>query len=80
MHSRKGVGPRLDPWGTPALTGYYCEDFPSTTAQSHLLLRKKEIRPNIWPETLSDLSLWRRPAYQALSKALHVIVNFIFVF
>ena len=29
MYSRKSVGPRIDPWGTPALTGYSCEDFPS---------------------------------------------------
>ena len=47
MYSRKSVGPRMEPWGTPALTGYYCEDFPSRTS---LLLRKEEIRPNIWPE------------------------------
>ena len=50
MYSRKSVGPRMEPWGTPALTGYSCEDFPSRTTQSCLLLRKEEIRPNIWPE------------------------------
>ena len=31
MYSRKIVGPRMDPWGTPELTGYSCEDFPSRT-------------------------------------------------
>ena len=31
MCSRKSVGPRMDPQGTPALTGYSCEDFPSRT-------------------------------------------------
>ena len=31
MYSRKSVGPRIDPWRTPALTGYFCEDFPPRT-------------------------------------------------
>ena len=40
----------MEPWGTPALTGYSCEDCPSRTTWSRLLLGEKEIRPNIWPE------------------------------
>ena len=40
----------MEPWGTPALTGYSCQGFPSRSTRSHLLLRKEEIRPNIWPE------------------------------
>ena len=36
----------MEPWDTPALTGYSCEDFASKITWSHLLLRKKEIRPN----------------------------------
>ena len=59
----------MEPWGTPSLTGYYCEDFPSRTTQRCLLLRKKEIRLNIWPEIPWDL---RRPACQTLSKALDI--------
>ena len=47
---RKSVRPRMDPSGIPALTGYCCEDFPSRTTQSHLLLRNEEIRSNIRPE------------------------------
>ena len=43
LYSRKGVGPRMDPGGTPALPGYSCEDFPSRTNRSHLLLRKEKI-------------------------------------
>ena len=50
MGSKKIAGSRIEPWGTPAPTGYSCEDFPSRTTQSHLLLRKEEIWPNIWPE------------------------------
>ena len=47
MYSTISVGPIMEPWGTPALTGYSCEDFPSRTTQSHLLLRKKQIIANI---------------------------------
>ena len=47
MYKRKGDGPRMEPQGTPALTGYSCEGFPSRTTQNHLLLRKEEINPNI---------------------------------
>ena len=47
MYRRKSIGPRMDPWGTPAFTGYSCEDFPSRTNRRRLLLRKEEIRPNI---------------------------------
>ena len=50
MYIKKIVGPTMEPWGTPALTEYSYEDFPSRTTQSRLLLRKEEIRPNIWPE------------------------------
>ena len=47
MSSRQSVGPRIDPLGAPALTGYSCEDFPSRTTHGRLLLRKEGIRPNI---------------------------------
>ena len=47
MYSRKSAGPRMDRRKTPALTGYFYEDFISRITQSHLLLRKEEIRPNI---------------------------------
>ena len=50
----------------------YCEHVPSRTTQSCLLLRKEEIRPNIWPEIPSDLSLWRRTPWQKLSKSLDI--------
>ena len=50
MHGGKCVGPRMDPWETPAITEYSCEDVPSRTTQSLLLLRKEEIRPKIWPK------------------------------
>ena len=50
MYGRKTVGPRQDPWGTQALTWYFCEDFPSRTTRSRLLLKKEEITPNIWSE------------------------------
>ena len=62
----------MEPWGNPALTACSCEEFPSRTTRSHLLLRNEEIRPNIWPEIPWDLSLWRRPTCQSLSKALDI--------
>ena len=46
----KSVGIRIEPCRTPALTGYSCEDFPSRTTRSGLILGKDEIRANIWPE------------------------------
>ena len=50
MYIGKSVGPRTEPWGTPALTRYSYENFPFRTTQSLLLLRKEETGPNIWPE------------------------------
>ena len=72
MYSRKSVGPGTESWGTPALTGYSFEFFPYRTTRSHLLLRKEEIRLNIWPEFPQDLSLWRTTACQTVSKALDI--------
>ena len=45
---------------------------PIQNKRSCLLLKKEEIRPNIWPEILYDLSLWRRPTYKTLLKALYI--------
>ena len=41
MYSRKSVGPRMEPSGTPASNGYTCEDLPSRTTWRHLLLIKR---------------------------------------
>ena len=46
MYSRKSVGPRMAPQGTPVLTGYSSENFPLRTLEA-VLLRKEEIWPNI---------------------------------
>ena len=43
MYSRKSVGPRMEPWGTPALTGYSCEDFPSRTEK-----RRNKVKYLTW--------------------------------
>ena len=72
MYSKKSVGPAMALWGSTALTGYSYEDLPSRPTRSCLLLRKEEIRPNIWPEILLDLNFLRRPAYQTLLKALNI--------
>ena len=47
IYSNKGAGPRMESLGTPAFTGYSCEDFLSRTTPCCLLLRKEEIRPTI---------------------------------
>ena len=72
MYSRKSVEPRMELWGTPALTDIFCEDFPSKATQSHLLLRKEEIWLNTSLEIPYDLSLWRRPTSKTLSKGLDI--------
>ena len=46
MYSTKSVGPRMESWETPALTGYSCKGFASRTTRSHLLLKKEKMRPN----------------------------------
>ena len=33
MYSRQSVGPGMEPSGSQALTGYCCEDLPSTTTR-----------------------------------------------
>ena len=50
MHSNKSEEPREEPWVTPSLTWYSCDDFPARAMRSRLLLRKDEIRPNPRPE------------------------------
>ena len=61
------------PSGTPALTRYSSEDLLSRTIRSCLLLRKEEIRPNIWNDIPQDLILRRRPACQTLLNTLDVL-------
>ena len=68
MYSRKSVGPRMDPYGTPALSGNTCEDFPSRTTSSRLLLRKKRIRPNLSPEIPLRLKFVKNTSMPSLPK------------
>ena len=70
MHGRKIVGPGMEPRGTPALTGYSCEDFSSRTTGSRLLLRKEEIKPHIWSEILK---LVKKASMSKLVKSLGYI-------
>ena len=51
MYSRKILEPRMEPWETPALTGYSREtSLPKPLKLAVYCWGKKEIRPNIWPE------------------------------
>ena len=40
-YGKKCVGPRMEPSGTPELTGYFCEDLPFRITRSRVLLRKE---------------------------------------
>ena len=71
MYSGKSVGPKMEPQGTPALTGYSYEDFQCRSTPNGPLLRKDKLRPNIWPEIPKDLIL-RRPACQTALKAVDI--------
>ena len=73
IYSRKSTGPRMEPWGTPALTGYSCEHFPYENTQNHKILIKDKMRPNMSPEIPWDLSLWRKLACQTLSEVLDIL-------
>ena len=53
MYSRKSVGTRMGPWGTPASTRRSCEDFPSRTTRSRLLYTEKRIK-----NFVKQLELW----------------------
>ena len=42
MCSRKSVGPKIDPWWTPVLTGYSCEYFHQEPHEANNYLEKKK--------------------------------------
>ena len=42
MYSRENVGPRMEPWETPALAEYYYEDFPPEQPEAVCYLKKKK--------------------------------------
>ena len=72
-YSRKSEGPRIGHWGTPALSEYSCEDFPSRATRSCLLLRKDEIRAIIWPQIKLDLNLCEKTSLPNSVKSLGYI-------
>ena len=73
MYSRKSVGPRIDPWGTPALTGYSCEDFPSKTTRSRLLLkRRNKTKYLTWKSIRLRFVKKTSIPHSAMSKALDI--------
>ena len=64
FHVWKGVGSRMKPSKTPALTGHSSEDFASWITRSRLLLRNDYVSLKLE----LDLSLQRGVARQILSK------------
>ena len=59
MCNKKSAGPRMEPWGTPTLTGYSCDDLASRTNQRRLLLREIELdaTARIAPDLLKALAI-----------------------
>ena len=74
MYSRKGLRQRMEPWGTPAFTGYSWKGVSSRTTWSRLLLRKDKVSSKNWSKDPWDLSLKRRIACQTLTKALNISI------
>ena len=48
MYSTKSIGPRMEPWGTPEVTGYSCEDFPSRTTQLSITEKRNKTEYLTW--------------------------------
>ena len=46
MSSTKVAGPKMDSWGTPALTACSRKEGPSRTTRSCVLLREDERKPS----------------------------------
>ena len=57
MYRRKRAGPKIDPCGTPDVTGTLSEEVPSRTTTRDLLLRKSSIHSTVSTSTLWALSL-----------------------
>ena len=44
VYGKKSVGPRMEPRGSPALTGYSFKNFPSRTTQTTSKTRQNEAK------------------------------------
>lgn len=72
MYKRKRLSPRIKSWGTPTLNVHLEDVLPSKTTKRLLLLRNDEIRWNNLPDMPEALPLWKREAWQNLSKAFDI--------
>ena len=67
MYIRKSVGPRMDPWGTPALTGYFCavvakdslQPYIKSTRNTESLILNNECHPKPNPKNEKYSSVFR---------------------
>ena len=57
IYTKKNRGSKMDPCGTPGLTGNQFDDIPLSITRWNLLLRKLLIRARASPETPACLSL-----------------------
>ena len=63
----------MEPWGTPALAGNYCEDFPFRTTWSRLLLRKGEKTAKYLTSNSTRLKFVKKTSFSNLVKSLGYI-------
>ena len=70
MQIRKKSEQRMEPCGTPALTGYHSDVWTFSRTFWNLFLKKLSMRLNRESETPIGLSLIISPWFQTLSKAL----------
>ena len=75
MYSKESLEPIMEPWGTPALTGYSYNDLASRTTITRLLLKNDKMKSKIRLKNPEDLSLRKIATCQILSKALEYLVD-----
>ena len=66
MYNRNSVDASMEPSRITAT--YFCEDFPYRTPPKPSITEKRQNKAKYLTWNPQDLSLWRKPAYQILSK------------
>ena len=80
MYSRKSVRPRIEPWGAPALTGYFCKDFPSRATLSGLLGQAKLIFYLAYVHMSTLCSTWNIFFHFFLHETIYFGIYSLFIF
>ena len=75
MNNRNKKGPGVDPWGTPALTVFHLEKYPSIFTLCFLLYRNLSIHFRTFPQIPYFRSLKIKPECQTRSNAFEMSQN-----